>query len=160
MALTLLTDAYDSVANIDTYWSNRSNTDWTDLSTSKKESYIRQGTDWIDRNFNFSGIRAASSQRLKWPRTSAEDLDGFVVGETDAPWQVKEATAIVADLFRQGTYDLEGIVTSDQAIVREKVDVIEVEYSNSLRQQGQDVLNHVHQLLAPLTTQYGQLLRA
>lgn len=159
MALTLLTDAYDSVANVDTYWTDRDNSSWTDLSTTKKEANIRKATDWIDRNFEYVGKRKASSQRLKWPRSCAIDRDGYQVGDTDAPWQIKEAMAIVADLYRQGTYDLEGIVTSSAAIIREKVDVIEVEYSEGLRQQGQDVISHVYQLVMPLTTS-GQLLRA
>lgn len=151
MALTLLTDAYDSIANIDTYWTNRLNTDWTDLSDSKKESYIRQATDYIDRTFNFIGQKKATSQRLKWPRLYAVDSDGYTVGETDAPWQVKEAVAIMADIYQQGTYDLIGVTTKDKTVKREKIDVIEIEYDSEIRTQGADVMGHVYQLLSSIT---------
>lgn len=150
MALTVLTDAYDSLANIDSYWSDRNNSTWLDLSDTNKESFIRKATDWVDRNFIFIGQKKTEAQRLMWPRNYAVDTEGFTIGDTDAPWQVKEATAIVADLYSQGVYDLEGIVTSSNSIVREKVDVIEVEYDASIKRQGSDVVSHVHQLLRPL----------
>ena len=159
MALTLLTDAYDSVANIDTYWSDRGGTDWAGLSTANKEIYIRKATDWVDRNFTFSGTRKTSSQRLKWPRSGAIDRDGYSIGSTDAPWQVKEATAIIADLYRNGTYDLEGIITDDSAILKERVDVVEIEYSEKMKKQGKDIISHVYQLLYPITID-DQLMRA
>lgn len=159
MALTLLTDSYDSLANIDSYWTDRLNTSWTDLSDSKKESYIRQATDYIDRNFEFIGQKKTNEQRLKWPRLYAVDNDGYTVGDTDAPWQVKEATAIMADLYRQGTYDLNGIVTKDYAVKREKIDVIEIEYDSDIRQQGADIVNHVYQLLSGLIAS-SRLLRS
>lgn len=159
MALTLLTDAYDSVANVDAYWADRGNAAWAALTEVVKEQNIRKATDYIDRNFRFIGNRATASQRLEWPRLDAVDPDGFTVGETDAPWQVKEAMAIVADLYRAGTYDLEGIVTNDAAIRKTKVDVIEVEYDTAYRRQGEDVVTHVYKLLASLTGS-GALLRS
>ena len=45
--LTLLTDAYDSVANVDAYWAARGNTTWTALSDTQKEVNIVKATDWI-----------------------------------------------------------------------------------------------------------------
>jgi len=156
--LTLLTDAYDSVANVDAYWAARGNTTWTALSDTQKEVNIVKATDWIDRNFSFGGVKASETQRLKWPRLFAEDEDGFVVGETDAPWQVKEACALVADMFRSGVYDMEGIVTSKSGIKRKKVDVLETEYFSEKAVTG-SVPTHVYQLLSSLTGS-SQLLRS
>jgi len=159
MALTLLTDSYDSIANIDTYWAARGGTDWAALTDANKEIYIRKATDWIDRNFNFIGYAATSAQRLAWPREQAIDRDDYLLANTDAPWQVKEACAIVADLYRAGTYDLEGVITDDAGIIKTVVDVIEVEYDSRARRRGADSITHVNLLLGPLSTG-NELLRS
>lgn len=160
MTVTVGTDVFDTVANVDTYWSDRGNTAWAALDTSTKEVHMRKATDWISRNFRFIGTRKTAAQRLHWPANDAVDPDGFTVGDQDAPWQVKEAMAIVADIVREGAYDLEGILTDDTAAIKkQKVDVIEVEYDTAARLRGQDVISHVYQLLAPLTFS-STLLRA
>lgn len=159
MTLTVGTNCYDTSANVDTYWSDRGNTDWAALSTADKELNIIKATDWLERNFEWRGNRATSDQRLHWPADCAYDDDDFQIGATEAPWQVKEAMAIIADLYRQGTYDMEGILTDDNAVKRQKVDVIEVEYDRTLRLRGQAVITHVYALLRPVTVGWG-LLRA
>lgn len=155
MAVTVGTDVFDSLANVDSYWSDRGNTDWAALSDANKETFMRKATDWISRTFTFRGTRATSAQRLHWPAVNAYDPDGFAVGVSEAPWQVKEAMAIVADLYRSGSYNLDKVTTSNDARVREKVDVIEVEYDPSFRLRGSDVPSHVYELLRPVTKQGG-----
>jgi hypothetical protein len=161
MALTVGTDAYDTLANVDAYWVARGGTAWAaETDDPTREIYIRKATDYIDRNFTYIGDVATSTQRLKWPRQFAY-VEGNEIGETVIPWQVEEATAIVADLFRNGTYDMEGIVTNDAAAVSmQKVDVITVAYDTSKRLQGKAVMSHVSMLLRPLTLGTGGLVRA
>jgi len=161
MTLTVGTDAYDTLDNVRAYWAARSTgTEWADLPDATAEIYIRKATDWVDRNFFFIGDKASASQRLKWPRKFAE-VDGYMLEDDVIPFQVEEATAIVADLFRQGTVDLEGVLTDDDAaIAMQKVDVITVQYDTARRLQGQDIPSHVFQLLRPLTRGSGGLARA
>lgn len=158
MALTIGTDAYISEVDADSYWSDRGNTDWDASLT--KEADIRKATDWINNSFTFVGEKATATQRLQWPREHAY-ADGFLIASTEIPWQVEEATAIVADLFRQGTFNLDGVITDDEsAISMQKVDVITVQYDTSKRLRGKTQLNHVNDLLRSVTMARGQLTRA
>ena len=156
--LTVGTDAYSSLVDVDAYHAARGNAEWAAVVDATREVYIRKGTDWVDRTFTFIGDMATGTQRLKWPRKYAE-IEGNVLSDLTIPWQVAEATAIIADLFRLGTYDMEGIVTTEAAITSQKVDVIEVHYDTAARIKGPAVPSHVYALLQPLTNQ-NKLLRA
>lgn len=164
MALTVGTDAYNSLANVRAYWDDRdsaASTAWAALADADAEKLIRKATDYVDRNWEYIGDVSTATQRLKWPRKYAE-VEGNLLSETTIPWQIEEATAIIADLYRLGTYDLEGIVTDDAAAISmQKVDVITVQYDTSKRLAGADIPSHVHKLLRPLVRSvHGGLARA
>lgn len=161
MTLTVGTNTYDTLANVNTYWLDRGNTSWDEADDEDKEAAIIKATDWLERNFRWRGARLTADQRLGWPREEAYDDDDFAIGTTGAPWQVKEAMAIVADLMRLGTYDLEGVLTSNsRSLKRTKVDVIEVEYDPGTRIPGADVVSHVIRMLQSVTAgDYTRLLR-
>lgn len=161
MALIVGTNTYDTLVNVNAYWAARGNADWVDADSELQEQSIIKATDWLERNFRWRGTRMTSEQRLGWPRFEAFDDDDFAIGETSAPWQVKEAMAIAADILRVGTYDLEGIMTSNnRSLKRQKVDIIEVEYDSGTRLPGADVVSHVVRMLASVTAgNYDRLLR-
>jgi len=161
MALTVGTDAYETLANVRTYWADRGDTAWAALTDADAEVYIRKATDWVDRTYSFIGDKATAAQRLKWPRTDAV-VESFTLSSTEIPWQVEEATAQVAEMFRLGTYDMEGIVTDDAAAIsKQKVDVIEVQYDTSKRLGSGDIPSHVYEILRPVILgNSGGLLRA
>lgn len=151
MAITVGTDTNQTLVEIDQYWSDRENTLWAALTDQVKETNMRKAADWLERNFRWRGTRKTAGQRLGWPRDQAFDEDNFVIGSTAAPFQVKEAESIIADLYRAGVVDLEGIVTdTEAAVIKEKVDVIEVAYDSGARIRGADVISHVHLLLRPV----------
>lgn len=154
MALTIGTDAYNTLANVRTYWAGNntvSSTAWIALSDSEAEILIRNATNWLDRNIEYIGDKATAAQRLKWPRAFAV-VETFPLDSATIPWQLEEATAEIAELYRVGVVDLTGIVTDDSAAISmQKVDVITVQYDTSRRLQGADVPSHVFELLRPLT---------
>lgn len=151
MTLTIGTDAYYSLDDTRAYWAALGDTAWAALDDAAAEVLIRKATNWIDRSFEFIGDKATGTQRLKWPRQYAE-VEGFALDAATIPWQVGEATAQVADLYRLGTFDLEGIVTNDSASINKtKVDVIEVGYDTSKRLQGGAILSNVIEVLRPVT---------
>ncbi len=151
MALSVGTDAYNSLAAVRAYWDARGDTAWADLDDSAAEALIRKATDWVDRSFEFIGDKATGTQRLKWPRQYAE-VEGFQLDSSTIPWQVEEATALVAEMFRLGSYNMEGIVTDDTAAISlTKVDVITVQYDTARRLQGGSIPSHVIELLRPVT---------
>ncbi|HEY7822449.1 MAG TPA: DnaT-like ssDNA-binding protein [Acidimicrobiia bacterium] len=163
MTLTVGTDAYETLANVRAYWDARDATAsaaWIALSDAAAEQLIRKATDYVDRKWSYIGEKATAVQRLKWPRKYAE-VEGFTLDEATIPWQVAEATSIIAELLRLGTFDADGIVTDDAAAISmQKVDVITVQYDTSKRLQGGDIPSNVHQLLRPLTLGRGGLVRA
>lgn len=159
MTLVVGTDVYDTLAASNTYWAKRGNDTWVDADDADKEVYLVKATDWLERNFSWRGTKQTAEQRLGWPRDEAYDDDEYAIGLTEAPWQVKEAMFIVADIVREGTVDLTGILTSnDRSLKRQKVDVIEVEYDPGSRLPGADVLTHVIKLLRSVTSYGGDRL--
>lgn len=160
MTITVGTDTNQEVVAVDSYHSDRGNTDWAAQGTTQKEQHMRKAADWLERNFRWRGTKKTSAQRLGWPRDQAFDDDSYAIGESAAPFQVTEAEAIIADLYRGAVNDLEGIVTdTDAAVIKEKVDVIEVAYDSKSRLRGADVISHVHKLLDGVTLSK-RLLRA
>ena len=160
MALTIGTDAYSTLIDVRAYWAARGDTAWAALADADAEVFIRLGTDYIDRGWSFIGDKATGAQRLKWPRAFAE-VESFAIADDVIPWQVEEATAIMADVFRLGSFDTEGILTNDAAAISmQKVDVITVQYDTAKRLQGKAVMSHVYELLRPVTKANGGLLRA
>lgn len=156
MALIVGTDTFATLAYATTYFTDRGNTAWTDQTDAAAEINLRKGADWVQRMFRFSGVPPVG-QRLHFPAEGFRDAFGREV--TSVPETVQEANVLVADIYREGVVDMEGIVTQDSAITKTKVDVIEVEYAESALLRGGAVLTHIYKLLAPITSQ-NKLLRA
>ena len=97
MAIIVGTDSYVSVADADTYWSDRNNLDWTTADTADKEKALRFATEYIDGSYDGRWIGehpGASSQVLAWPRNGAVDSEGRSV--TGIPQRVADATSRLA----------------------------------------------------------------
>jgi hypothetical protein len=145
MALTAGTDTFGTIAEADAYWSARGNVNWKSQGGTEKEQRMVLAADWLVRTFSWRGVKATSTQGMPWPRNQAYDDDGYEI--TGIPTVVKNAQFIIADLYRAGELDLEGIVTDDSAVQRQKVDVIEVVYDTQHRLKGPVVVTHVYQML-------------
>ena len=159
MALAAGVNSYGTQAEANTYQSDRQNLLWGSLGGAVKDRHLIMAHDWIERTFKFVGRKATDAQTSAWPRTEAYDnSDDYLISGT--PARVKEAQFIVADLYRDGAIDLEGIVTSDTgAIKKVKVDVIETEWDTNMRVRGPAVLTNVYQLLRPYSQAAGLLQR-
>lgn len=121
-------DAYVSVADCDTYATNHSfSATWTGASTAVKEAAIRYATRWIDQRYRWIGsISSTALNRLKWPRLDAVDFDGREWA--GVPQQLKDAVCEVA--LAHISTGVNEVRDRGGAVKREKVDVIEVEYSD------------------------------
>jgi len=75
---------------------------------------VRLSTDYIDRKFDPKGLATTTTQRLKFPRKDLE-INGYEIDRDTIPWQVQEATALVADLLREGTFDALGVLNATDA---------------------------------------------
>ena len=89
-------NAYISVADVDTHHADRGTTDWTNFTTPQKEQAIVRASDYIDKRFGrqFVGLRKTKEQGLEWPRLDAFDQDGYLLsGTDDLPRQLLKACA-------------------------------------------------------------------
>lgn len=132
MAVVVGTDTYLSVADADTYWSNRNNSTWSAADTADKEKALREATQFIDGAYEFIGAITSSTQVLAWPRVDAEILRGNMKGvyynNTTIPPQIENACAELA--LEALSVRLRPVEEKGGAVKREKVDVIEIEYQD------------------------------
>lgn len=133
-------ESYISVADADTYHSNRGNTAWASLLTAVKEQSLRKATDYMGQTYRlrYKGTRTSGTQALDFPRQFVEredyqyaTLNGaqmiggyFYYPADEVPNEIKYACAELA--LRASSTTLNDDLT--QGVVREKVDVLEVEY--------------------------------
>ena len=114
-------ESYFSIAEADTYFSNRGLTLWTGTDAAK-EAAARLGTQYLDNNYRnrWVGIRSTQTQALAWPRVDGsrggreqsfgtgftyplQDSDGFDIASNVVPAQVKQAAMEAALLALSGT---------------------------------------------------------
>ena len=133
-------ESYVSVVDANTYHSKIGNDTWTDLDTSVKEQLLRKATDYMVAQYRlqYAGYRRYSTQSLDWPRLYVPLIDSLsanvfpqYVDFDIVPVTVKNACAELA--LKAYTAILMQDLT--QGVIREKVDVIEVEYDKFSPQQ-------------------------
>lgn len=120
-------ESYASVAYADAYFSSRNVSNW-DGSDAHKEGLLRIATEYIDSVFGqrFKGTRNTITQALQWPRDGVS-VDGFDLDSDVIPVNLMRATCEIA--MQANHTDL--LPNLEQAVIREKVDVLEVEYDSS-----------------------------
>lgn len=126
-------ESYISVADADTYHSNRGNDDWAGLTTSQKERLLRIATDYMVAVYRlrWDGYRYVNTQALDWPRIYVPVRDICSVNAYPeyvdfdiVPVQVQNACAEFALKANSETL----LEDQSQVTIREKVGPIEVEY--------------------------------
>ena len=134
-------EAYCTVAFADAYFAARNVTNW-DGSTAHKEGLLRLATDYMAAHYQWKGMRVTSTQALDWPRTEVWAY-GFPVAADTVPIAVQKACAELA--HRANTTELQPDI--GRTAIREKVDVIEVEYASGSREST--TFAAVNSMLAP-----------
>jgi hypothetical protein len=134
-------ESYISVVDATAYHAARGNADWAALaSDTVREQLLRKATDYMQQEYRtrWKGVRVLSTQALDWPRayvvrddisyTNGQGyvlIDGFYYYPSDeVPIEVARACAELA--LRASVATLAPDL--GQKVVREKIDVIEVEY--------------------------------
>lgn len=117
--------SYASIAEADSYFDNFNNTTWSALDDANKQLALNKGTAFIDEQYLFKGSKTDYENALEFPRyeTGVVGYDGESV-----PVAIKKATYESA--LKSLTSELQPDVDS-RAVTKEKVDVIEVEYSDN-----------------------------
>lgn len=132
MAITVGTNTYLSLSDADAYWSDRNNSTWSAAEDADKEKALREATQYIDGAYEFIGEITVITQTLAWPRAGAEVLHGNLKGvyynNTVIPPQVESACAELA--LEALSTRLREAQERGGRIKREKVDTLEVEYTD------------------------------
>ncbi|RLE28258.1 MAG: hypothetical protein DRJ65_00075 [Acidobacteria bacterium] len=120
-------NSYLSVADADTYHTDRANSGWTGADAVKQAALI-EATDYLEAHYQWStGYKTSDDQGLSWPRSGAIDRHGWAIDSDEVPQEVKGATAYLA---LQGlSAALGGPLGREQKKV--KVASVEVEYTDT-----------------------------
>lgn len=123
-------ESYCSVAYADAYFSARNVSNW-DGSDAHKEGLLRLATDFMQQRYTslWQGYRKTSTQALDWPRYDVIAFE-YDVSSTVVPDAIMRACA---ELAHRANHATDNYLNPDlgRKTVREKVDVIEVEYDPS-----------------------------
>ena len=116
-----------SVAAADAYVADRGIAGWTALTNQVKEQALIRATDFLEATYRsaWRGFRNTETQALSWPRYDLY-VDMFLVDSNIVPAAVVRATIEMA--LRAST-DATLIEDQGRVITRERVDVLETEYS-------------------------------
>lgn len=102
------------------YHAHRGNYQWGALTSGARQVLLTKATDYLMQAYRlrWKGSRVSAEQSLDWPRN-------YVERDDIVPTEVKNACAEMA--FKANSGDL--IPDLSQLVTREKIDTIEVEYS-------------------------------
>lgn len=92
-------DAYVSVADCSTYFTNRQgSTTWSASTADPQEAAIRNATAYLNRRYAtlWRGRRVEETQAMAWPRAFITDHDGFAVESDSVPQEVIDACCELA----------------------------------------------------------------
>lgn len=143
-------ESFISVADADTYFTNRGNASWDAISTeAEKEVALRKATDYMEQTYRsrWVGVRVSATQALSWPRLDVE-VDGFPVDGDVVPVEVERACAELA-LRAHSAALLADVDKTTPQVIREKLDVMEVQYSDNSSAPGYIQYSAVDRMLAP-----------
>lgn len=145
-------NTYISLADYGTYIGDRGLTDST--TDAAKTGRIIQAKDWLESQEKlYQGSKNSDNQSLVWPRAWVS-IYGYAITSTQIPQQLIDAQAQL--IFDSASTDIYN-VGDGRAITKEKVDVLEVSYSDNGVSNVQPIFAKVNALLKPLFKTTGGL---
>ena len=145
-------EAYISVADADTFFSNRGLTLWATMSTAEKEQALRRATDYLEFTYRtrWKGTQLSTTQSLSWPRLNVPQVNGVsLYSSATIPPEVIKANVELA--FRAAGGELLGDVGIP--VLSETVGPISVTYDRAaVRVKRYPVIDR---LLSPLLVGMG-----
>ena len=127
-------ESYISVSDASTYHANRGNTDWAAIASDAiREQLLRKSTDYMMAVYRlrWNGYRYNVTQALDWPRVYVPILDTMSANQFPQYVDFNIVPTIVANACAELALKANSdtlLADATQGTIREKVDVIEVEY--------------------------------
>lgn len=117
------------------------------------EALLILGMDYLEsKRAQYQGYKVSGNQSLQWPRYYVQ-IDGFDFASDEIPQELKDAEMQLA-IDENAGITLQPS-TSENFVKKEKIDVIEIEYSEKLRTSVSPDLTAVDALLEPLFSPTG-----
>lgn len=138
-------NSYVSEAELTSYASDRGITLVGDA-----DVLLIRAMDYIE-SLSYKGYKVSSIQPLQWPRRGVY-IDGYYVPSDSIPKELKYALMQTAIAIDEGN---DPLAVQTQAVKREKVDVIEVEYASG--SSSSPVIKQINVALAKLLGGNGSL---
>lgn len=138
------------------YHAARGNAQWASATTQQQDQARLRASEYIDYQFRaqFPGYKALLREQVReWPRAWAYDDENNSIPDDEVPVEVEYATyeASLRELASPGSLLPDYI--SNQQVKREKVDVLEVEYSGGVGpESAKPILTIVRGILEPILT--------
>ena len=142
-------EAYGSVADCTTYYSNMGYSD------TASEASLRRGSRWLDSEFirRWKGTKASATQAMQWPRYGMTDEDDAEIGWGEIPDAIKRASFEAARKV-----DVAMTVDESKSIQSVKAGSFEVTFA--FPQREQETLDFIYKLVRPYIRPSGILVRA
>lgn len=117
----------DTYAMLAEYQERASAMGWTLSGTdATDEVNLRRAAVVIDATYSWIGMKQYQTQARDWPRLVDQLVDGWPIDPDTVPEAVKTAQMEMAYLIQGGA---DPLATYEGGVKREKIDVIEVEYT-------------------------------
>lgn len=138
-------NSYYSLASANSYFTELGITTWTGADDTLEAVLIRAAR--YMETLPWKGIKTDSTQALEWPRRNIVDHNNYYIPATAIPIRLKQAQAEIALRYLGGGNPAPDLSETGN-IVREKIDVIEIEYDRSGKKDVPEYL-YVDYLLKP-----------
>lgn len=116
-------DSYGTLADFQTYAANMG---WTLTGTDvEQDADNRRATLYLDRNYNWRGLKATDAQARRFPTIMSELVDGYSVPSDTTPQDIIDAQFELAFISNGGTDLFATVETGAVSESSVKVDVIE-----------------------------------
>ena len=124
-------NTYATIAEADSYHSDRGNSAWTEATEPAKTEALILATEYLDARYYFrwKGFKKREKQALEWPRTWVYDRNGWLFASDKVPDRLKDAAAEAA--LKALTETLFPDITRDDMARRVTVGPITTEYKQS-----------------------------
>ena len=140
-------NTYYSLASADAYFDARGVSAWVDGDDDTKEYSLIKACSFFE-TLPWIGLKSLSTQALEWPRRNVIDKNGYYVSATGIPLKIKQAQAELAYRYFTGGNPAPDLTFSGGNVVRERVDVIEIEYDRGGKKDVPEYL-YIDYLLKP-----------
>ena len=120
-------NSYYSLVSATTYITTIGrSSEWTSFSTTTQNAALIRACYFME-TLDWNGTKTSSTNPLEWPRRNVLDRNGYYISATGIPLHIKWVQTELAIRFINDNDPLPDQDTSGN-IVRERVDVVEIEY--------------------------------